>query len=142
MNLRKISNTPSPAWSEIPYSHVFLPVEVSDGHAANMTLNLNQETGVVIDVDNAGTYLLPLNVVTNTNGPILQVYVDGQPIGEKVVMSNTAGAWRYESIDLGEVTLAAGEHVLSFRSVDKASNASFILDNVYLNGSDTTPEAP
>ena len=66
MNLRKISNTPSPAWSEIPYSHVFLPVEVSDGHAANMTLNLNQETGVVIDVDNADTHLLTLNGVTYT----------------------------------------------------------------------------
>ena len=31
------------------------------------------------------------------------------------------------------VTLDAGDHVLSFRSVDVASNAPFILDNVYLN---------
>lgn len=131
--LDELTFDPAPAWSEIPYSHVLLPAEVSDGRAAHMTLNLNQETGVVIDVDKAGSYMLTLNVVTNTNGPVLKVFVDGHPLGAKVVMSNTVGSWTYESIDLGVVTLDAGDHVLSFRSVDVASNASFILDNVYLN---------
>ncbi len=130
--LDELTFAPAPAWSEIPYSHVFLPTEVSDGRVAHLSLNLGQETGVVIQVDKGGTYTLTLNVVTNTEGPVLQVCVDGQAIGEKVVMSNTAGAWRYESIDLAQVTLEAGDHVLSFRSVDVASNASFILDNVYL----------
>lgn len=131
--LDELTFDPAPAWSEIPYSHVVLPAEVSDGRAAHMTLNLNQETGVVIDVDKAGSYMLTLNVVTNTNGPVLKVFVDGHPLGAKVVMSNTVGSWTYESIDLGVVTLDAGDHVLSFRSVDVASNAPFILDNVYLN---------
>ena len=131
--LDELTFDPAPAWSEIPYSHVLLPAEVSDGRAAHMTLNLNQETGVVIDVDKAGSYMLTLNVVTNTNGPVLKVFVDGHPLGAKVVMSNTVGSWTYESIDLGVVTLDAGDHVLSFRSVDVASNAPFILDNVYLN---------
>ena len=102
-------------------------------HVQQQVYALNQETGVILKVDKAGTYLLTLNVVTNTNGPVLQVFADGQPIGEKIVMSNTAGAWRYESLELAVVTPEAGDHVLSFRSVDVASDAFFILDNLYLN---------
>ena len=102
-------------------------------HVQQQVYALNQETGVIRKVDKAGAYLLTLNIVTNTNGPVLQVFADGQPIGEKIVMSNTAGAWRYESLEPAVVTPEAGNHVLSFRSVDVASDAFFIPDNLYLN---------
>ncbi|MBQ4111546.1 MAG: hypothetical protein IJD38_01990, partial [Clostridia bacterium] len=134
-----LTYTPMPHWSEIPYTHGALPDGVTDKRTANMSLNLGEEVSVTLTVEKAGTYALVLHAVTNTNGPILQFSVNGQDVGGKVKMAY-GGQWGYATFNLGYVTLNAGENTLSFRSVDVASDAAFMLDNLVLTPVDMDAE--
>ena len=133
-----LTYTPMPHWHEIPYTHGALPDGVTDQRTANMSLNLGEEVSVTLTVEKAGTYALVLHAVTNTNGPILQFAVNGQNVGGKVKMAY-GGQWGYATFNLGYVTLNAGENTLSFRSVDVASDASFMLDNLEKAGQEVDP---
>ncbi|MBS1700747.1 MAG: family 16 glycosylhydrolase [Armatimonadetes bacterium] len=68
-----------------------------------------------LNVEQGGTFKIEATVASEGDGGEFHLEVDGQPIGDSVVVPKTGGWTTWKTISLGDARLYAGKHTLKVR---------------------------
>lgn len=117
-------------WWEYPYDHVLFPEGVGTLIQADMK-NTANTISTKVNIEKAGDYTIKLAYLKERDGACFEMAIDG------VVMANTAdsynaGGWQAAATVMGMASLTAGEHTLTFRSVNEGANHRIMLDYMEL----------
>lgn len=118
-------------WWMYPYTHDAFPAGVEALMQAQLQ-DTNNSVSAQINVDNAGTYLITLGFLKETDGAVIQMSVDGVALAVTVDSYN-AGGWQAGSTIMGAVDLTAGQHEISFKSVSTDTKHHIMLDYIKLD---------
>ncbi|MBP5248007.1 MAG: family 43 glycosylhydrolase [Fibrobacter sp.] len=128
-----------------------------EGYAVGYT-QVGEWMEYTIQVTAKGSYMVKANVATPFETSGIQLYVDDEPVTEEIVLPKIDTAWNvYKEVELGEVSLENGEHILKvlvtgsyvnidwlsianpgdldgLRSIKKDSRKDFEKSNLRTNG--------
>ena len=100
-------------------------VKAGEGYAIGYTQE-GEWLEYTVKVEKAGDYKLSASYATSSENAGFKLYVDGESLGDAVVLPQGEDWETYSTFDAGEVTLPAGEHVLKLEIVGNYVNIDWL----------------
>ncbi len=113
------------SWASADNFTMWVTDEWSGGAALYCSMHVDEKPNpdsaitTSLTVPTPGKYNVRVGFIRNGTSPVVQLYLDGQPLGD--AFDAFAGSPTYDSLTLGTITLTAGDHILSIRSEETNS---------------------
>lgn len=138
------------AWVSADNFTMWMPADASGGAGVYASMHVDEQPNdaaaivTTIDVTTSGTYRVALAYFLNSTCPVVQLYLDGQPLGEAIDLFGDS--FKREKVTLATLPLTAGSHTLSIKSEKTNSGRWEIwLDALFFEDPNTpegTPSLP